>query len=58
MTGFRPVVINFRKRYVPDEQDWKGIRFLGRTLLERMRETARDQGVCDGSVGEGVSDSD
>lgn len=37
---FSAVVINFRKRYVPDEQDWKGIRFLGRTLLERMRETA------------------
>ena len=33
---FSAVVINFRKRYVPDEQDWKGIRFLGRTLLERM----------------------
>ena len=28
---FSAVVINFRKRYVPDEQDWKGIRFLGRT---------------------------
>ena len=34
---FSAVVINFRKRYVPDEQDWKGIRFLGRTLMERMR---------------------
>ena len=27
MTGLAAVVINFRKMVVPDEQDWKGIRF-------------------------------
>lgn len=37
---FSAVVVNFRKKYVPDEQDWKGIRFLGRTLMERMRAAA------------------
>ncbi len=37
---FSAVVINFRKRYVPDGQDWKGIRFLGRTVVKMLRESA------------------
>ena len=37
---FAAVVVNFRKGYAADENDWKGIRFLGRTLMERMREAA------------------
>lgn len=37
---FAAVVVNFRKGYAADENDWKGIRFLGRMLMERMREAA------------------
>ena len=35
---FAAVVINFRKMVVPDEQDWKGIRFLARAVLGLFRE--------------------
>lgn len=37
---FAAVVINFRKMVVPDEQDWKGIRFLARAVLGLFRERA------------------
>lgn len=35
---FAAVVINFRKMVMPDEQDWKGIRFLARAVLGLFRE--------------------
>ena len=37
---FAAVVINFRKMVVPDEQDWKGIRFFARAVLGLFRERA------------------
>ena len=37
---FAAAVINFRKMVMPDEQDWKGIRFLARAVLGLFRERA------------------